>query len=109
VGQAEQGVKIEEFNVGIGFLYGFSKCALGCCLAVFKISGGQGPIALARCNRTFTQKYFAFKKWQAAGHQLGVLVVDGFAGCTNIPWAVVPFGNDVRHRVAALATIFHVT
>ena len=109
VGQAEQGVKIEEFNVGIGFFYGFSSGPLGCGLAVFKISGRQGPIALSGCNRAFTQKHFVFKKWQATGYHLGVLVMDGCAGCTNISWAVVPFGDDLRHGVAALATIFHVS
>lgn len=34
--------------------------------------------------------------------------MDGRAGPTNIPWAIVAFGNDVRYGIAALATIFHV-
>ena len=34
--------------------------------------------------------------------------MNGCARCTNVPWAVIALGNDVRHGVAALATIFHV-
>ena len=107
--QAEQGVKIQEFSVGIGFLDGLSKRSLGCGFAVFHKPGGQRPVALARGNRPFAQEDLVFKKWQTTGHHLRVLVMDGRAGCTNIPWAVVAFGNGVRHGVAALATIFHVS
>lgn len=108
MGQAEQRVKLNELSVSIGFLDCFSECSLGRRFAVFQKAGGQCPVALTRCNRPFAQKHFVFKERQATGHDLGVLVVNGCARCTNVPWAVIALGNDVRHGVAALATIFHV-
>ena len=62
---------------------------------------------MARFNSAPTEQNPSFPFRNAAGHNLGVLIVDLPAKITDIPFPIIPLRYSETDRGGALAAIFH--
>lgn len=101
VGDADQRewYRIEHFRARL--LPCFTTCAIGCGLAVFHETGGQGPEPAPWFDGTAAEEYPVVPGRDATDHETGILVVNVPTGGTYVPQAIVISWHPMFGRGAA--------
>ncbi|MNE58950.1 hypothetical protein D3C80_1540110 [compost metagenome] len=107
VRQVKECIQVHFAQAGTGFFIGFPASGLFEGLAVFHEPTRQGPVAAAWLDGAPAKQDLVARDWQAAGDDVGVLVVNECAVVADKPQAGIAVGDAFNYRITALATEFH--
>ena len=106
-GQVEKTVGLGVADTRAGFLPGFATGPLDSGFAVFEIAGRKGPQAGPRLDGAAAQENASLPFGDHAHHQFGILVMNLLAGGANMAQPVVPPGDLLVDRAAAIRAEIH--
>jgi len=106
-GDAVDHMQAEVVDLHAGFFEDFAGSAFFYGLAIFHVTARDIPVAQTRTDGALGEEDFAAPNGQAAGDDVGVLVVDGLAGNADEAVMGVSFDLPKGYGVGAVGAVFH--